>query len=202
MRIPRNLHIAPRNARLFTIAAALAVAVVAGRLSASPSARAVLAGPNEPGEPLEVAGAVYEADGRTPASGVRLVVYHADSRGFYSEGGQDRDKARLSAELVTGADGRYSFRTIVPGYYPGGGTPRHIHFQIATRDGRRASTELRFADDPVLEKSLRVRAREAVDRGDRFFDVRPVERAKDGVKHCTFDLRLPPRASPVRGASG
>ena len=34
--------------------------------------------------------------------------------------------------------------------------------------------------------------------GDRFFDVRPVERGKDGVKRCAFDLKLPPPPARAR----
>ena len=85
-----------------------------------------------------------------------------------------------------------------PGYYPGGETPRHIHYEITAPDGRTTSAEMRFADDPKLPKATLDRARDAIGRGDRFFDVRPVERSKDGVKHCAFDLKLPPRPERAR----
>jgi protocatechuate 3,4-dioxygenase beta subunit len=184
--------------------------VVAEASSTAPSAstpakaswRAVLADADEPGEPLEVSGVVYEGDGKTPAAGTRIFVYHADASGHYSEGGQNREEPRLSAELVTGPDGKYFFRTIVPGYYPGGGTPRHIHYEITAKDGRTTSAEMRFADDPKLPKSTLDRAREAIGRGDRFFDVRPVERGMGGIKHCAFDLKLPPRPARAPRASG
>ena len=212
----------PRVTRFLALATTLGVALTAGRLSAvtsassstaaavaksapapaSSAARAELVDADEPGEPLEVSGTVYESDGRSPAAGTRLVVYHTDARGYYSEGGQDRQRARLSAEIVTGTDGKYSFRTIVPGYYPGGGTPRHIHYEITAKDGRTTSVEMRFADDPKLSKATLDRAREAIGRGDRFYDVRPVERGKDGMKHCAFDLKLPPRPAPAPRAAG
>jgi protocatechuate 3,4-dioxygenase beta subunit len=202
MRTPRARFTVPAPARVLFAALVVFAMAPAGMVSAVPGARAVLAGPDEPGESFEVSGVVYEADGRTPAPGARMIVYHTDARGYYSEGGQDRTRARLSGEIVTGADGRYSFRTILPGYYPGGGTPRHVHFELESRDGRRTSAELRFADDPLLSKAVLARAREAIGRGDRFFDVRPVERGKDGRKHCTFDLKLPPRPGRGPRASG
>ncbi len=183
------------------LAAVLVAAGTAGAIAAAPGAGAVIAPAGEPGEPLEVSGAIYETDGKTPAAGVKLIVYQTDLRGYYSND-QNRKRARISGELLTGKDGRYSFRTIVPGYYPGGGTPKHIHYEMTAKDGRSTSAELRFADDPVLPKATLERARQAIGRGDRFFDVRPVERGKDGVKHCAFDLKLPPRPARAPQAGG
>src|SRR5436190_19060450 len=39
---------------------------------------------NEPGPKLEISGIVYKRDGRTPASGVVLYVYHTDQTGHYT----------------------------------------------------------------------------------------------------------------------
>jgi protocatechuate 3,4-dioxygenase beta subunit len=154
-----------------------------------------LAPPGEPGEPFEVSGIVHESDGRTPAGDVRVFVYHTDASGHYSAGGQDRSHARLSGTAITGPDGAYRFRTIWPGHYPGGGTPRHVHYVLTAKDGRRSSTELQFSDDPTLPASDRQAARAAARRGDRFHPVQAAERGKDGVRRTRFDLRLPARAS-------
>jgi protocatechuate 3,4-dioxygenase beta subunit len=191
-----------RTVRSALAAATLVAVVGAARLAAAAGASAVLTPAGERGDPLVVSGTVYESDGKTPAGGTKIIVYHTDQRGYYSEGGQDRSRPKFSAELVTGADGRYSFRTLVPGYYPGGNTAKHIHYELTAKDGRTASAEMRFADDPVLSKSTLERARQAAGRGDRFFDVRPVERGKDGVKRCAFDLKLPPRPAPARRGAG
>ena len=145
----------------------------------------------EPGEPFEVSGYVYESDGRTPAAAVRVFAYHTDASGHYSEGGQDRTHARLSGTAVTGRDGAYRFRTIWPGPYPGGRTPRHVHFELTAADGRRSSTELQFSDDPILDKGERDAGRAASRNGDHFHDVQPSPKEKDGVRRSRFDIRLP-----------
>jgi hypothetical protein len=43
-----------------------------------------LAPPDEPGEQLEISGTIYQQDGKTPAAGVVLYMYHTDSKGLYS----------------------------------------------------------------------------------------------------------------------
>ena len=42
-----------------------------------------IAGKSEPGEPLEMSGTIFGADGKTPASGIILYVYHTDATGHY-----------------------------------------------------------------------------------------------------------------------
>ncbi len=144
----------------------------------------------EKGEPLEVRGVIYQADGRTPVAGAEMIFYHTDAAGHYSKGGQDRGHATFSGKIVTGVDGRYGFRTIRPGHYPGGRTPQHIHFGVQAKDGRTLNTELRFADDPAIGEGGRARAKEAARLGDRFYEVRTVERDAKGVQLCTFDMRF------------
>src|SRR4051812_3563417 len=46
--------------------------------------QATIAGAGEAGEPLEMQGVIYQSDGRTPAPGVVLYVYHTDAKGYYS----------------------------------------------------------------------------------------------------------------------
>jgi len=172
---------------------AVVLALVAGASSLHAASTVTLAPRGEKGEPFEVSGIVYDSDGRTPAAGVRVYAYHTDTNGHYSQGGQDRQQAKLSGTAVTGADGAYRFRTIWPGHYPGGQTPRHVHFELTSADGRRVVTELQFSSDPALPTSARGRAREAARRGDRFHDVQAADKGKDGVRKSRFDLRLPPR---------
>src|SRR5688572_3580334 len=153
-----------------------------------------LAPRGEPGEPFEVSGVVYENDGKTPATGVRVLVYHTDATGHYSKGGQDREHARLSGTAVTGKDGVYRFRSIWPGPYPGGGVPRHVHYELTAADGRRMSAELEFSNDPLLAAREREAAQAAAKRGDRLHSVQTAAKGKDGVRRSTFDLRLPARS--------
>ncbi|HKR00831.1 MAG TPA: twin-arginine translocation signal domain-containing protein [Pyrinomonadaceae bacterium] len=87
----------------------------------------------EPGEPLLITGTIFRPDGVTPAEGITLYVYHTDARGYYSneKGDVGPPKPRLRGWMKTGADGRYEFRTIRPGGYPGRIDPEHIHATLS-----------------------------------------------------------------------
>jgi protocatechuate 3,4-dioxygenase beta subunit len=92
--------------------------------------RTTIAGKNEPGEPLEIRGVIYQKDGRTPAPGVILYVYHTDAKGYYSPAPgqtQGRRNGHLRGWMKTDAQGRYELRTIRPAPYPSRDNPAHIH---------------------------------------------------------------------------
>ncbi len=147
---------------------------------------ATLAGPQEPGEPLEVTGTVYQADGVIPAVGVQVYVYHADQNGYYSEQATNSSNPRLKATVWTDAAGRYALRTIRPGSYPDARVPAHVHFVLTPEGGAEQRFELRFAGDPFLSPA-------AVERSAReggFGEIQPLTRSADGVWHAVRDLRL------------
>jgi protocatechuate 3,4-dioxygenase, beta subunit len=88
-----------------------------------------IASQDERGEPLIMSGTIYQADGKTPAEGVVLFVYHTDATGYYNRE-DDVYNPRLRGWMKTGADGKYEFTTIKPAPYPKRTTPAHIHAQI------------------------------------------------------------------------
>jgi protocatechuate 3,4-dioxygenase beta subunit len=100
----------------------------------NPSWKTKMVADDEPGEPLLLSGTIFQPDGVTPAEGITLFVYHTDTRGYYYpnqfEGGQ-RMKPRLRGWMRTRDDGRYEFRTIKPGGYPGRTDPAHIHVTLS-----------------------------------------------------------------------
>ncbi|MEO6462424.1 MAG: protocatechuate 3,4-dioxygenase, partial [Candidatus Eisenbacteria bacterium] len=65
----------------------VALALVSPGTDAHAASTVALAPRGEPGEPFEISGVVYETDGRTPAPGVSVSVYHTDATGHYSAGG-------------------------------------------------------------------------------------------------------------------
>jgi len=98
-----------------------------------PSWQTTMVSADEPGEPLVLAGTIFQPDGVTPARGITLYVYHTDARGYYSDeqaAGQP-PQPRLRGWMRTGDDGRYEFRTIKPGGYPGRLDPVHIHTTLS-----------------------------------------------------------------------
>ena len=142
------------------------------------------------GDLLDVFGVVTDHAGM-PLAGVTLDLWQANAVGRYMHGGDQREELPLdpyfqgSAMLVTDKQGRYRFRTIRPGIYAFGGTPRprHIHFDIKSRHAR-LTTQMYFpgeaenAIEDIAEDSLLVA---------RIAD--PVEAS--GVDALRWDVRLP-----------
>ncbi len=116
----------------------------------------------EPGEPLEISGTIYRADGKTPAANVILYVYHTSAKGYYEPApgatGQAKRHGRLRGWMKTDAQGRYKFRTIKPAPYPGRAIPAHIHPVIRETDKNEYYIdEYLFDDDPLLTKEERAK---------------------------------------------
>lgn len=141
--------------------------------------KAVLTAKDEPGEPLVVTGTVYLPDGKTPAAGVTVYVYHTDAEGYYRKGENSSSNPRIKGTMITNSDGRYEFRTIKPGAYPGGGNPAHIHYVLSGKGHAEQRDEVMFAGDPYLAP-----------REKDSNHVRPLTRDNDGVWRCVYDIKL------------
>jgi protocatechuate 3,4-dioxygenase, beta subunit len=130
------------------------------------------------GEVIEIFGVVSDHNGN-PVAGASLDLWQANAVGRYWHAGDQREDLPLdpnfqgSAVLTTDAAGRYRFRTIRPGIYGFGGTPRprHIHFDIKSRRAR-LTTQMYFpgekenALEDIAETSLLVaRATDPRERG-------------------------------------
>jgi protocatechuate 3,4-dioxygenase beta subunit len=74
-------------------------------------------------------GRIFQLEGQVltrschPIAGVLLDLWHADEAGDYDNSG-----FRYRGHLFSDAAGRYRFRTIMPGLYPG--RTRHYHFKV------------------------------------------------------------------------
>ena len=80
-------------------------------------AETIIAGPDEPGDRLTISGTIFKKDGRTPAEGVILYLYHTDAAAKYSPGKhqtQAKEHGRLRGWVKTGAEWKYVFHTILP----------------------------------------------------------------------------------------
>jgi hydroxyquinol 1,2-dioxygenase len=71
------------------------------------------------GKPMFVSARVTALDG-TPLADVPVDVWHADDEGFYDsqKPSYETDGSSLRGRFITDADGRFSFRTILPRSYP------------------------------------------------------------------------------------
>jgi protocatechuate 3,4-dioxygenase beta subunit len=102
--------------------------------------RSDLRAPGIEGEPVELSGYVLTRACR-PIPGALVDLWHADSKGDYDNRG-----FRLRGHVFTDVDGRFVFRTIMPGLYPG--RTRHYHVKIqAPGQSRVLTTQFYFPNE-------------------------------------------------------
>ncbi|MEI7586844.1 intradiol ring-cleavage dioxygenase [Runella sp.] len=85
---------------------------------------------SEPGERMEISGIIYQKDGKKPAAGVILYVYHTDVKGEYTPAATQvhgRRHGHLRGWVKTDTQGRYQFNSIRPAAYPIRKFAAHIH---------------------------------------------------------------------------
>ncbi|HVU00318.1 MAG TPA: intradiol ring-cleavage dioxygenase [Polyangiaceae bacterium] len=109
----------------------------------------------KPGAPLELEIEVVRARDCSPVADAAVDVWHCDAAGVYSGfpgqlGGLDTTGERaLRGTQITGADGRVTFRTIYPGWYPGRTT--HVHFKVHLTPTSVVTSQLYFPEDVTAE---------------------------------------------------
>jgi protocatechuate 3,4-dioxygenase, beta subunit len=110
---------------------------------------------NEQGPKIEISGIIYQQDGKTPAPGVILYVYHTDQAGLYSKKGNvtgwGKRHGYIRGWMKTNEKGEYKFYTLKPAAYPGRNIPAHIH-PVIKEPGKTEYwiDEYLFDDDSLL----------------------------------------------------
>lgn len=109
----------------------------------------------KPGTPLTLVFTISKLTGNSCAflHDAKVDIWHCDAQGAYSDvsdnmAGSTRGQNFLRGYQVTDANGRASFTTIYPGWYPGRAV--HIHFKIRT--GQRAFTSQLFFEDSLSDQ--------------------------------------------------
>lgn len=110
---------------------------------------------NEKGITLTVSGIVYQPDGKTPAPGVILYVYHTNQNGIYPKKGDETGWGKrhgyIRGWMKTNEKGEYLFKTLRPASYPTGNIPAHIHITIKEPGMNEYwIDDYFFEDDPFL----------------------------------------------------
>jgi protocatechuate 3,4-dioxygenase beta subunit len=106
-----------------------------------------------------------------PIPGVLVDLWHADEKGDY-----DNKGFRLRGHVFTDAEGRFLFRTIMPGLYPG--RTRHYHLKIQAPGQRSVLTtqfyfpgEKQNRSDGLFRRELVMHVAKADDRLLARYDV-------------------------------
>jgi len=117
--------------------------------------------PGAQGRPAELSGFVLTRNCRPLQSAV-VDLWHADEKGEY-----DNTSFRYRGHVITGADGSFRFRTIVPAVYSG--RTRHYHVKVQAPQQPVLTTQLYFPDEPgnsrdgLFRRELVMRVAEAGD---------------------------------------
>ena len=107
------------------------------------------------GQVIYVTGRVLNLRGE-PCPGVKLEIWQANGAGRYTHP-HDRNPAALDpnfdgyANVLTDAQGRYRYKTVMPGSYPVVAEyrrPPHIHYDVIGRVNR-LITQMYFPDEPL-----------------------------------------------------
>ena len=140
----------------------------------------------EPGEPLIVSGTIFAPDGRTPLEGISLFVYQTDATGVYTTSGGDNRNTRIHGSMRSNAEGRYEFRTIKPGSYPGSRNPAHIHAYVSGPGYPEYwIDEYHFNDDPFISDEEKQKAASL----GSFSPILKLTRS-DGVLRAVRDIKV------------
>jgi protocatechuate 3,4-dioxygenase beta subunit len=133
--------------------------------------RSNLREPGMAGRPVDLSGVVLTRACR-PVADALVELWHADDTGVYDNVG-----FRLRGHVSTDAGGRYAFRTIFPGLYPG--RTRHYHVKVQAPNRPVLTTQLYFPDEPR-------------NRRDEFFHDELVMKvaAADDALRARFDVVL------------
>jgi catechol 1,2-dioxygenase len=129
------------------------------------------------GEILFMEGTVFDHAGK-PVPNATVEVWHANLKGGYSIYDSTQTPFNLRRTIVTDAQGKYAFRSIVPSGYccpPEGQTqkllnllgrhgnrPAHIHFFVSAEGSAKLTTQINIDGDPYLWDDFAFASREGL----------------------------------------
>jgi catechol 1,2-dioxygenase len=129
------------------------------------------------GKILFMQGTVYDGKG-APLPNAQVEVWHANLMGNYSFFDKSQPAFNLRRTIMTDAEGRYQFRSIMPSGYgcpPDGTTqalldklgrhgqrPAHVHFFVTAAGHRRLTTQINIDGDAYLWDDFAFASREGL----------------------------------------
>ena len=153
---------------------------------------------SEQGEVLFMDGQVRDMNGK-PVAGAIVDVWHANTLGGYSFFDPSQKPYNLRRRIETDAEGRYSFRSILPSGYacpPDGVTqelltllgrhgnrPAHIHFFVSAPGYRKLTTQINIDGDEYLHDDFAFATRDGL--------IPPVRRSIDPAAINAHGLNAP-----------
>lgn len=145
---------------------------------------ALIASKPERGERIAIRGTVYGKDGKTPNANALIYAYHTDIHGIYGRGNEHKH-GRFRGWMLTDANGKYSFETILPASYPNSTIAKHIHMTVTT-----VKRKEDWIDSILFEGDRFITARERVIAKGGFNSILSLVRGQDGVLTGVRDILL------------
>src|ERR1041384_5875068 len=148
--------------------------------------KTALSKPEDEGERMIISGTVFKADGKTPAPGTLIYLYHTDVHGVYGRAGEPKH-GRHRGWMLTDARGRSEFSSIRPASYPDSTIPQHVHMTLTGKERKEDWIDsIWFADDKFVTTVTR---RELTGKGG-FNPVIQMEKDASGIWHGIRDIML------------
>lgn len=146
---------------------------------------------NLPGNPMNVSGAIYgDTEGNVLVPNAKIEIWHCDDEGVYHPTGNGNiskyknTQIALRGYVISDKNGKYSFRSIVPGLYSG--RRRHIHYKISAKGFKTLTTQSYWLSEKGDQRSQ-------IDRTDRNTeDCRYIDfkKQKNGLHEGEFNIFL------------
>ena len=143
------------------------------------------------GKVTRLGGQVIDSAG-APVAGALVQIWQCDANGRYRHPGDGGRGVSLDAnfqgrgQVLTDAEGRYSFRTIRPVPYPGR-TP-HIHFRVVTASGHELTTQMYVEGEAGNERDFLFQR--MVDPSALLVRLDPADGLEPGALAGNFDIVL------------
>lgn len=151
------------------------------------------------GQVIYILGQVRDSHCR-PIEGALLEIWQASANGRYNHPRDRFNPAPLDphfqywGKTVTDQEGRYLFKTIIPGRYqagPGWIRPSHVHFTIHEPDHQELTTQMYFAGDPYHQKDYILNDVPPAERKRVIVELEEPGRGHEpNSRLCRFDLTL------------
>lgn len=149
--------------------------------------KTILSNETNKGEPMEISGTVFQADGKTPAPNTLIYLYHTDFEGYYGRKKDEHKHGRYRGWMLTDKEGRYSFKSIKPAPYPENQFAAHIHMTVTTAKMREDWIDsILFEGDRLISQQERNMA----GKKGGFQPILSLEKGKDGLLRAIRNIQV------------
>ncbi|RXK60821.1 catechol 1,2-dioxygenase [Lacibacter luteus] len=141
--------------------------------------------PKSNGAPIVLRGIIFKEDGKTPINNALVEIWHCDEQEVYDNASDDYN---YRAAQKTKADGKYTFKSILPVPYKADPNdeaswrPAHIHMRVSVPDQQDLITQIYFKGGKYVETDKWSSSPGAVNR------ILPVSKSSSGESEIVFNV--------------